>query len=108
MPDWAHLLWDENQMRAELAAIWPADGAISLDEAIDWTYKSPAINRIGITQMRAYFEQSGLATEWMVLLPDEARDPERLQLVAEVTSLSPTDLMTKGLSVLLNNVEGDT
>jgi 2-polyprenyl-3-methyl-5-hydroxy-6-metoxy-1,4-benzoquinol methylase len=108
MPDWAHLLWDANQMRAELAATWPTDGAISLDEAIDWTYKSPVINRIGIVQMRAYFEQSGMATEWMVLLPDEARDPDRVQFVAEATSLSPTELTTKGLSVFLNRVEDGT
>jgi SAM-dependent methyltransferase len=108
MPDWAHLLWDANQMRAELAATWPTDGTISLDEAIDWTYTSQAINRIGIVQMREYFEQSGLDIEWMVLLPDEARDSDRVQFVAEATSLSPTDLMTKGLSVFLDRVEGDT
>jgi hypothetical protein len=59
-------------------------------------------------QMREYFERSGLSIEWMVLLPDEQRDPERLQFVAAATSLNTADLMVKGLSVLLNKVEGET
>jgi 2-polyprenyl-3-methyl-5-hydroxy-6-metoxy-1,4-benzoquinol methylase len=105
MPDWAHLLWDKQQMRAELASVWPADGAISLDDAAAWTFDSSAINRISITQMREYFQQSGLEIEWMVPIPDEKRDPERLKAVAAATSFSAADLMAKGLSVLLNKAE---
>jgi SAM-dependent methyltransferase len=108
MPDWAHLLWNKEQMRAELAPSWPSNGALSLDQAVDWVFENPVINRVGISQMRAYFEQSGLQIEWMALIPDEPRDSDRVQFVAEATSLSPTDLMTKGLSVFLNNVEGGT
>jgi hypothetical protein len=102
MPDWAHLLWNKAQMQAELESTWPSDGAISLEEAVAWTFESSAINRIGISQMREYFEHSGLAVEWIVTLQDESRDPERLQSVAAATSISPDDLMVKGLSVLLN------
>jgi len=108
MPDWAHLLWNKEQMRAELASIWPADGAITLDEAVAWTFESPVINRISITKMREYFQQSDLEIEWMVPIPDEKRNPERLRIITAATSLSAADLMAKGLSVLLNNVEGET
>jgi 2-polyprenyl-3-methyl-5-hydroxy-6-metoxy-1,4-benzoquinol methylase len=102
VPDWAHLLWDKDRMRQELAPVWPADAPISLEETVSWTYDSQAINRVGITQMRECFKQSGLAIEWIVPLQAEARDPERLRLVAAATALAPDDLITKGLSVLLN------
>jgi SAM-dependent methyltransferase len=102
MPDWAHLIWDKQQMLRELAPIWPADAPLTLGDAAYWVYESIAINRIGITQMREFFAQCGLLIDWIAPIPDATRDSERLHMVAAAISLSPDDLMTKGLSVLLN------
>jgi SAM-dependent methyltransferase len=102
MPDWAHLLWDKEQMRRELAPVWPAGAALSLEEAVQWTYESGALNRLGVTALREEFAHCGLGIEWLLPMRDQERSPERLQFVAQKTNLPPADLMTKGLSVLLN------
>jgi SAM-dependent methyltransferase len=102
MPDWAHLLWNKEQMHTELAPIWPADAPLTLEDATHWVYEGTVINRVGIAQMREYFANCGLSIDWITPIADVARDPERLREVAAATSLSTDDLMTKGLSVLLN------
>src|SRR5262249_14822033 len=104
MPDWAHLVWDKQQMQHELAAIWPSDAPLTLEDAAHWVYESTAINRIGIVQMREHFANCGLVIDWIAPIQDEARDPKRLREAAAVVALSTEDLMVKGLSVLLNKV----
>jgi ubiquinone/menaquinone biosynthesis C-methylase UbiE len=104
MPDWAHLVWDEQQMLRELAAVWPADAPLTLEDAAHWVYESTAINRIGIVQMREHFASCGLAIDWIAPIQDEARDPARLREVATAVALSPDDLMVKGLSVFLKKI----
>lgn len=101
MPDWAHLAWDKPAMLRELAGTWPAGGAPTLAEAADWVYDSPALNRIGLPEMRRHLTNCGLRCEWLLTLPDTPRDPARLQQIAQATEYSPEDLTTKGLSVFL-------
>jgi SAM-dependent methyltransferase len=107
MPDWAHLVWDKQEMLEELKPSWPQGASPSLDEAAQWVYESTAINRVGITQMREYFADCGMTIEWIAPLKDEPRDAKRLEEIAEKISLSTDDLMIKGLSVLLNKVDQD-
>lgn len=102
MPDWAHLLWDKDRMLRELAAVWPADAVLSLEEAARWVYDSDAINRIPIGRMREILAGSPLTVEWISPMPDQPRDPARARDVASQLAMSVDDLMTKGLSVLLN------
>lgn len=102
MPDWAHLLWDKPRMLAELAPVWPAGASPSLEEAAHWVYESDALNRVPIGRMRDHFTASGLQIEWMLPIKDEPRDAARLRDVSGRLALSEDDLMTKGLSVLLN------
>lgn len=104
MPDWAHLVWDQRAMRSALAAAWPPDAALTLEEASHWVYESDALNRVPIGQMRGYFAACGMQLEWIVSMPDTPRDPDRLREVALHAGFSEDDLMSKGLSVLLNNV----
>jgi SAM-dependent methyltransferase len=101
VPDWSHLLWTKDQMGAALADVWPRDASPTLAEALAWVYDSNAINRIGLRDMRGYFEQSPLRIEWIVPLEDQARDQERLAFVAQAVNLRPDELMTKGLTALL-------
>lgn len=102
MPDWAHLIWDKSRMLSELAGVWPANAALTLEEAARWVYDSDAINRVPIAEMRDHFAASGMPIEWIAPMPDEPRDKRRVREVSALVSLPEADLMTKGLSVLLN------
>jgi hypothetical protein len=89
-------------MAAALAEVWPRqDPALSLVDALAWVYEGPAINRIGIREMRAHFTRGPLTVEWEVPLMDANRDRERLALVSRTVGLTPDELMTKGLTLLL-------
>jgi acetyltransferase-like isoleucine patch superfamily enzyme/SAM-dependent methyltransferase len=101
MPDWAHLVWDKAAMLRELGDVWPKDGVPSLQEAADWVYDSPALNRIGMQQMLQLLRESGLAIEWLTKIPDEPRSAARLKEIEQATGLSREDLIAKGLSVFL-------
>jgi ubiquinone/menaquinone biosynthesis C-methylase UbiE len=101
VPDWAHLLWTREEMRSQLAHVWPADATPTLDEAIAWVYDSAAINRIGIREMKALFEAGPLDVEWMLPLEDSPRDESRVASVAASTGLTRQELLTKGWSILL-------
>lgn len=101
VPAWAHLSWGRDQMRAELRDKWPQGGAIDLNQAVDWTYDSDAINRIGITQMRQHFHEGPMRVEWIVPMMHEVHEPDLLRAAQAVTGLSADDLNTKGLTVLM-------
>src|SRR5262249_13230476 len=104
VPDWSHLVWTKAEMATALAEVWPRDASLSLGDAIAWVYDGPAINRIGIREMRDHFARSPLVVEWIVPLMDTDRDPERLALVSRTVGLRHDELMTKGLSVLLTRL----
>jgi ubiquinone/menaquinone biosynthesis C-methylase UbiE len=101
VPDWAHLLWDREQMRAYLEDKWPDDAPLDLDRTIEWIYDNEVINRIGITQMREHFEQCPLRVEWILPMKHEGSDSAMLAQAMATTGLSTVDLSSKGLSVLL-------
>ena len=101
VPDWAHLLWTREEMRTQLAPVWPPDASPTLDDAVSWVYDSNAINRIGIREMKTLFEAGPLAIEWMLALEDGARDEARIVNVAARTGLTRQELLTKGWSILL-------
>ena len=102
MPDWAHLIWDKSRMVSELAPVWPADATPTLEEAAHWVYESGMLNRVPLARMREYFAACDLDIQWMTPMPDERRDTERLREISDLLALPEDDLMTKGLSVLLN------
>jgi ubiquinone/menaquinone biosynthesis C-methylase UbiE len=101
VPDWAHLIWTREEMRTYLSPIWPPEAEPTLDEAVSWVYDSPAINRIGIREMKALFEAGPLEIAWMLPLEDRQRDDARLSDVSRATGLTREELLTKGWSVLL-------
>jgi len=101
LPPWAHLLWTPDEMRAHLISRWPADAALSLDEAIEWTYQGDAINRVTLPQFRAHLADAPLVIEWLVELRDDAVDPSLLRRAATATGMAAEDLAVRGLSVLL-------
>lgn len=106
VPAWAHLSWGRDQMRAELQDKWPQGGAIDLNQAIEWTYDSDAINRIGIAQMRQHFHEGPLRVEWIVPMMHEVHEPNLLKAAQTVTGLSADDLNTKGLTVFMHKDVG--
>lgn len=101
VPDWSHLIWDRQQMRAYLEGKWPDDAPLDLDRTIEWIYDNEVINRIGISQMREHFKQCPLRVEWILPMKHEGCGPAKLVQAAATTGLSSDDLMSKGLSVLL-------
>jgi SAM-dependent methyltransferase len=100
VPPWAHLTRTPEQMRELLTGRWPEDAPLSLDQAIEWTYSSQAINRLTVRDFRDRFSRCPLKLEWTVDLKEEV-DPVEARRVAHLTGLSPDELATKGLSVLL-------
>ncbi len=101
VPDWAHLIWDSQQMRAYLEGKWPDDAPLNLDRTIEWIYDNEVINRVGISTMREHFVQCPLRVEWILPMRHEGSDPAQLAQAVAATGLSADDLMSKGLSVLL-------
>ena len=74
---------------------------MSLDQAVEWVYFGPEINRLTIRDYREGFSQSGLEVEWMVDLMEPVPDGSAAKQAAAATGLSVDDLSTKGLSVFL-------
>ena len=101
VPPWAHLVWDRKQMASYLEDKWPANAAISLEEAILWIYDGEAINRVGIRKMREYFESCPLRIEWIVPMMHGAANQLLLEVATNSTGLTPDELHTKGFSVLM-------
>ena len=93
-------LLDTASPRTTLSMVWTT---LTLEDALTWVYDGPAINRIGLPQMREYFARSPLTVEWSIPLMDTGRDPEWLAFVSRAVGLSHDELMTKGLSMLLSH-----
>ena len=101
IPPWSHLLHDPDRFRAAMRDRWPAQAAVTLDEAVEWIYRSAAINRLTIREYRERLERSALAIEWIVDLKEADPDLSAAEGAAAATGLSVDELTTKGLSVLL-------
>jgi 2-polyprenyl-3-methyl-5-hydroxy-6-metoxy-1,4-benzoquinol methylase len=101
VPPWAHLIWTPTEMRQALTKKWPADAPLSLEQAIEWTYSSDAINRLSGCQFREIFENCPFNIEWIIELKEEKIDQVAAQKAATITGLSIDELATKGFSVLL-------
>ena len=101
VPPWSHLTHTPDQFRAAIADRWPEDAAVSLDQAVEWVYFEPEINRLTVRDYRERFSQPGLDVEWMVDLKEPIPDESAAKQAAAATGLSVDDLSTKGLSVLL-------
>jgi SAM-dependent methyltransferase len=101
VPPWGHLAMEPGEMRRFLTGRWPEDAPLSLDGAIEWTYFGPALNRLTIRDFHARLARCPLRVEWTVDLKEEATDPADLERAVSLTGMSPEELTTKGLSVLL-------
>ena len=101
VPDWSHLLWSKPEMLAYLTTCWPSGAPLSVEEACDWIYEDNALNRIGIREIRSILTECQLQVEWVAPMVDDPRDEKQLTAAVEKLGLSPDELMTKGLSVLL-------
>lgn len=104
VPPWAHLLWTPDTMRAALRSRWRDGLSMTIEQAVDWTYRDPVLNRRPLPEQRALFEQGPLRIAWLAPLRDAAT-PGRAELaeyLARVLPWSADDLMTIGLSILLD------
>ena len=101
IPPWSHLLHGPDRFRAAMRDRWPAQAAVTLDEAVEWIYRGAAINRLTIREYRERLERSALAIEWIVDLKEADPDLSAAEGAAAATGLSVDELTTKGLSVLL-------
>jgi SAM-dependent methyltransferase len=101
IPPWAHLRWSEETMRRELRERWPADAPTSLDEAIQWIYRTGPINRMHVAALRQALSAGPLLVEWIVPLFDPAPDEAMLEKASQATGISRDDLTIRGLSVML-------
>ena len=104
IPPWAHLLWTEDTMRLAYLHRWPADVHMSLDEAIQWIYRSNEINRVDIVTLCNMFDNSNFQIEWMTPLMDDNTNDKAViaRYLSRLLPYSEEDLMTRGLSLLLN------
>jgi SAM-dependent methyltransferase len=103
IPPWAHLYWSPEQMRDELSRSWPPNASMSLEQVIEWIYRSDEINRIDIKRLRRYFAASPLTVEWLTPLDDELTDEERATAadISEKVRYEAADLQIKGFSAFL-------
>jgi ubiquinone/menaquinone biosynthesis C-methylase UbiE len=104
IPPWAHLVMDEDQMADALSGVWPADAPLTCQQALRWIYRDRDINRLTVGELRAVFAASKLNVVWEVPLRDEAT-PEKLAAAPDVsrrTGIPVEDLMTRGLSLMLD------
>jgi len=101
-PDWGHLLWTREEMRAKLAGVWPAGARLTLDEALHWVYDSDELNRIGVATHRQHFAGCGLLAEWVRPVVERRTDGDYVAHVAARTGLPAADLLTRGLTYFLH------
>lgn len=103
-PPWSHLYLSEAQMRQVLArGPWPADAPVDVEGAVRWIYHDRDINRFGIRELIAFFEQSPFDIVWICPVQDAV--PVEMSAVAaylsRVLPLTSDELLTRGLSLLL-------
>jgi SAM-dependent methyltransferase len=102
VPDWAHLLWSPTEMAAHLGPRWPAAAPLTAAQAVTWIYESDELNRIRIDEVRRLVQSSPLRVRRMGRLADApGRDAQQLARAQAKTGLAPEDLLTRGLSMLL-------
>jgi SAM-dependent methyltransferase len=101
VPPWAHLRYSRSDLTAMLSPTWPADAPITLVDAMEWVYAGPALNRVGLGQMRDHIAHAPLRTVWLLPLPDHDRPAADLAAAVRGTGLPAEELLTKGLSVLM-------
>jgi SAM-dependent methyltransferase len=102
IPPWAHLLWTSDSMRSNFEGRWPDGLPMSLDEAIEWIYRSNEVNRIDVVTIRKMFLESPFEIDWMTPLMDNESDDKRViaNYVGSVLPFSTEELMTLGYSLL--------
>jgi ubiquinone/menaquinone biosynthesis C-methylase UbiE len=106
IPHWAHLLWNEETMYQAYRGKWPVDMPMSLEETIEWIYRSNEINRIDVVRLRDMFYASDFEVEWMTPLVDDSSANKRIiaGYLSKILPYSADDLMTLGFSILMNKV----
>ena len=106
VPPWAHLFLSESQMEAVLMEHWPAAAPLSVKDATQWIYHSNELNRIGIRDLKRYFETSPLKLEWILPLAD-TRESELAPIAQYVSRFLPytkEELLTRGFSAHLRKL----
>ena len=88
-------------MREALARDYPEEATLPLEQMIAWVYDEDGLNRMNIRHSSALFDSCPLEIEWLAELKEECIDDNALEQAAACTGLSPEELTTKGLSVLL-------
>jgi len=104
IPPWAHLTWPPGKMRKHLFDRWPKDAPLSLEEAVDWIYFGNSINRVNIREFQELIDKSPLKVSWKVDLREDKKsfDPLTIAQTSVETGLTPNELTTKGLSLLMS------
>jgi SAM-dependent methyltransferase len=104
VPPWSHLFLSEQQMGELLAGhSWPADAPITREHALQWIYHDRDINRLTIGQIRQHFAESHFHVVWEFPLMDDVTPAKQAaaDYVSRVVGIESKDLLTKGLSLLL-------
>ena len=104
IPPWAHLLWTADTMRQTFEGRWPEGLPMSLDDAIEWIYRSNEVNRIDVATIRRVFLESPFEIDWMTPLMDNDSDDKKViaNYLASVLPYSENELMTLGYSLLIH------
>lgn len=104
VPPWSHLFLSEEQFVDALGKrAWPSDATVTVREAAEYVYHSEELNRLGIQQLRQFFEESAFDIVWMTPLPDERIEEHRpiAQFLATILPWNVDELLTRGFSMLL-------
>ncbi|MBW2031068.1 MAG: class I SAM-dependent methyltransferase [Deltaproteobacteria bacterium] len=104
IPPWAHLMWAPAKMREHLLNSWPEDAPLTVQEAIDWIYFGDSINRVGIREFQELIDKSPFKLSWKAPLREEKEnfDPVVIEQASVKTGLTPDELTTKGLTLLMS------
>jgi SAM-dependent methyltransferase len=106
IPPWAHLLWTADTMRLNFEGRWPEGLPMSLDEAIEWIYRSNEVNRIDVVTIHRMFLDSPFKIDWMTPLMDNESDDKKViaNYLASVLPYSSDELMTLGYSLMVDKL----
>ena len=77
---------------------------MSLDDAIEWIYRSNEVNRIDVATIRRVFLESPFEIDWMTPLMDNDSDDKKViaNYLAAVLPYGENELMTLGYSLLIH------